>query len=199
MKEIKCCLKATGGMLQNAGIVYPTVIDAGRIDADALVQLMVRNCNVPQSQVLAVLSSLVEVLIKMLTLGHSVEVPWLGFFTPKVRGKVVNNKNGKPIISNVRGDVAFKPKEKLAECFTDTIYKVVSSKVHDNVSLSHEDAVKVVEKLIERNSFFSVNDFANETMCSPNYARKILDMLVEQKILKHKHIGRIRIFCQYKE
>ena len=199
MKEIKCRLKATGGVVQNSGVVYPVVIDAGRIGANALVDLMVRNCNVPQSQVLAVLSSLAEMLAEMLTLGHSVEVPWLGFFTPKVKGRVVTGKNGVRVIDNARGDVAFKLKEKFAERFSNVIYKVVSSMVHDNVSLSNDEVAKVAETLIKDHSFFSVNDFADKVMCSPNYARKVLGRLVEKKLLACTRIGRLSVFCQYRE
>ena len=194
MKEIKCRLKATGGVMQNAGVVYPIVIDAGRIDANSLVKLMVRNCNVPQSQVLAVLNSLAEVVAEMLTLGHSVEVPWLGFFTPKVKGKVVTNKNGACVIDNAHGVVAFKPKEKLAEQFDDVTYKIVSPKVHNNVSLTNEEAVKVANNLTERHSFFSVTDFSEEVMCSPNYARKVLDKLVEQNRLLRARIGHMSVY-----
>ena len=155
MIEIKCRLKATGGVMQNAGVVYGSVIDAGRIDANALVELMVRNCNVPQSQVMAVLSGLAEVLAEMMTMGHSVEVPWLGFFTPKVKGKVARKKNGVCVIDSARANVTFKPKKKLTERFEGITYKVVSPLVRNNVSLSDKEAVKVADRLIDRRRFFS--------------------------------------------
>ena len=199
MGEIKCRLKATGGVMQNAGVVYPAVIDAGRIDAGALVDLMVRNCNVAQSQVLAVLSGLAEVLTEMLALGHSVEVPGLGFFALGVKGGVVAKKNGKCIVDNARGYLKFKPKEKLAKHFSDITCKVVSAKVRDNVTITHEEAVKVADVLIERYQFFSVNDYAEEVKCSPNYARRVLGWLVEQNQLRCARLGRMSVFCQYKE
>ena len=199
MKEIKCRLKATGGLMQNVGVVYPVVVDAGRIDADALVEMMVRNCNVPKSQVMAVLSGLAEVLTEMLTLGHSVEVPWLGFFMPKVKGKVVTDCKGAMVVGNARGDVAFKPKEKLTESFSDVTYKVVSQKVRENVSLTPDEAVKVVDGLMEKRPVFSVNDFADEAGCSPNYARRVLDGLVAQCRLLVERFGRISVYCQYRE
>ena len=57
MKVIKCRLKAAGGVLQGGGVVYAKVIDAGRIDAESLVDMMAANCGVSRSQVLAVLTS----------------------------------------------------------------------------------------------------------------------------------------------
>lgn len=199
MKEIKCRLKATGGVMQNAGVVYPVVIDAGRIDAGALVEMMVRNCNVPESQVLAVLSSLSEVLTEMLTLGHSVEVPWLGYFMPKVKGKVVTNSNGTSVVDNARGDVAFKAKEKVAERFSDITYRVVSQKVCDNVSLTDEEVVRVVGTLKVKRSFFSVKDFADKVGCSSGYARKMLCGLVAQRKLQCERLGRMVVYCQMRE
>ena len=185
--------------MQQSGVVYPVVIDAGRIDAEALVDLMVRNCNVPQSQVFAVLNSLAEVLAEMLTLGHSVEVPWLGFFTPKVKGKVTTNNNGKQVVDNARGDISFKPKEMLTDRFSDITYTVVSPKVRENVSLSHEEAANIANTLIEKHTIFSVSDFADMAMCSPNYARKLINSLVSQNQLHQTRLGRISAFCQYRE
>ena len=43
MKVIKCRLKAAGGVLQGEGTVYAKVIDAGRIDAESLVDMMAAN------------------------------------------------------------------------------------------------------------------------------------------------------------
>ena len=75
MKVIRCRLKAAGGAMQGADVVYAKVVDAGRVDAGALVDMMVDNCSVSRCQVLAVLDALTEVVSRMLVLGHSVEVP----------------------------------------------------------------------------------------------------------------------------
>ena len=126
MKVIKCRLKAAGGVLQGEGTVYAKVIDAGRIDAESLVDMMVANRSVSRSQVMAVLDALAGVVGEMLTLGHSVELPGLGFLAPTVRGKVVFGDKGRPVVERAKGGVVFKAKQRLQEQFCDVVYKVVS-------------------------------------------------------------------------
>lgn len=117
MKVIKCRLKATGGVMQPQDVVYPKAIDAGRINADELAKLMVSNCSVSYSQVLAVLSALAEVVGDMVTLGHSVEIDGIGVLEPKVKGRVVYGEDNKPKITGGKATVSFKAAKKLKKSF----------------------------------------------------------------------------------
>lgn len=199
MKVIKCRLKAAGGVLQGGGVVYAKVIDAGRIDAESLVDMMAANCGVSRSQVLAVLDALAGVVGDMLTLGHSVEVPGLGFLAPKVNGRVVVNSNGKQVVDNARSEVSFKPKEVLSELFGDVCYEIASPRVCDNVTLTQEEAVGVAQSLLAERCLFSVTDFADRVMCSESYARSILYGLAEQGLIDRVRTGGMSVFCQYRE
>lgn len=199
MKVIKCRLKAAGGVLQGGGVVYAKVIDAGRIDAESLVDMMAANCGVSRSQVLAVLDALAGVVGDMLTLGHSVEVPGLGFLAPKVNGRVVVNSNGKQVVDNARSEVSFKPKETLSELFGDVCYEIASPRVCDNVTLTQEEAVGVAQSLLAERCLFSVTDFADRVMCSESYARSILYGLAEQGLIDRVRTGGMSVFCQYRE
>lgn len=199
MKVIKCRLKAAGGVLQGGGVVYAKVIDAGRIDAESLVDMMAANCGVSRSQVLAVLDALAGVVGDMLTLGHSVEVPGLGFLAPKVNGRVVVNSNGKQVVDNARSEVTFKPKEALSELFGDVCYEIASPRVCDNVTLTQEEAVGVARSLLAERCLFSVTDFADRVMCSESYARSILYGLAEQGLIDRVRTGGMSVFCQYRE
>lgn len=199
MKVIKCRLKAAGGVLQDGGVVYAKVIDAGRIDAESLVDMMAANSSVSRSQVLAVLDALVGVVGDMLTLGHSVEVPGLGFLAPKVNGRVVVNSNGKHVVDNARSEVSFKPKEALCELFSDVCYEIASPRVCDNITLTQEEAVGVTRSLLAERYLFSVTDFADRVMCSESYARSILYGLAEQGLIDRVRTGGMSVFCQYRE
>ena len=199
MKVIKCRLKAAGGVLQGGGVVYAKVIDAGRIDAESLVDMMAANCGVSRSQVLAVLDALAGVVGDMLTLGHSVEVPGLGFLAPKVNGRVVVNSNGKQVVDNARSEVSFKPKEVFSELFGDVCYEIASPRVCDNVTLTQEEAVGVARSLLAERCLFSVTDFADRVMCSESYARSILYGLAEQGLIDRVRTGGMSVFCQYRE
>ena len=199
MKVIKCRLKAAGGVLQGGGVVYAKVIDAGRIDAESLVDMMAANCGVSRSQVLAVLDALAGVVGDMLTLGHSVEVPGLGFLAPKVNGRVVVNSNGKQVVDNARSEVSFKPNEALSELFGDVCYEIASPRVCDNVTLAQEEAVGVARSLLAERCLFSVTDFADRVMCSESYARSILYGLAEQGLIDRVRTGGMSVFCQYRE
>ena len=194
MKVIRCRLKAAGGAMQGADVVYAKVVDAGRIDAGTLVDMMVDNCSVSRCQVLAVLYALAEVVSRMLVLGHSVEVPGLGFMTPKVRGRVSVSKAGNLMVEKAKSSVVFKPKRELAGKFDDVVYKVVSENVRANVSLSQEAAAEVAEALMVRKGIFSVSDFAGEASCSESYAAGVLKRLVACGRLGRVRMGRMSVF-----
>lgn len=195
MKVIKCRLKATGGAMLQNGIVYPKVVSAGRIDATSLVDMMVRNGNMSRSQVLAVLSSLAGVIEDMVLQGHSVEVPWLGVFEPKIKGKVETARNGKPAITDPHGSVAFKAKKSITDKFKEVNYRLVSPAVHTNTTLTTEQATITVGKLAEQNGgIFSVHDFANAAGASHSYAGKVLRLLEEQGKLICINMGRMFVY-----
>ena len=194
MKVIKCRLKAAGGVLQGVGTVYAKVIDAGRIDAESLVDMMAANCGVSRSQVLAVLDALAGVVGDMLTLGHSVEVPGLGFLAPTVRGKVVFGDKGSPVVERAKGGVVFKAKQRLQKQFCDVVYKVVSARVRNNVSLASGEAAEIAEGLLERKGVFSVSDFANEAGCSEAYAAGVIREMTANGRLACVKFGRMSVF-----
>lgn len=126
--------------MQSQDVVYPKAIDAGRINADELAKLMVSNCSVSYSQVVAVLSALAEVVGDMMTLGHSVEIDGIGVLEPKVKGRVVYGENNKPKIKDGKATVSFKAAKKLGKKFQDVSFKLASDKVRNNVTLSDDEA-----------------------------------------------------------
>ena len=195
MKVIKCRLKATGGAMQSNKVVYPKVVSAGRIDSENLVDMMVRNGNVSRGQVLAVLSTLSDVIEEMVLQGHSVDVPWLGVFEPKIKGRVETKDNGQRAITDPHGRLAFKAKREISDKFKKINYTLVSSTVHDNTILTTKDATNTANNLMRQNNgIFSVHDFANATGASHSYAAKVLKLLEEQEVLRCVSIGRMFVY-----
>lgn len=199
MKVIKYRLKATGGVMQTQDVVYPKAIDAGRINADELAKLMVSNCSVSYSQVLAVLSALAEVVGDMVTLGHSVEIDGIGVLEPKVKGRVVYGENNKPKIMDGKATVSFKAAKKLGKKFLDVSFKLASDKVRNNVTLSDDEATHKAFALAKKRCMFSVQNFACVTGTSHSYASRILKATVARGQLECVRIGHMDIYMQQKK
>lgn len=181
MKVIKCRLKATGGVMQSQDVVYPKAIDAGRINAGELAKLMVSNCSISYSQVVAVLSALAEVVGDMMTLGHSVEIDGIGVLEPKVKGRVVYGENNKPKIMDGKATVSF---------------KLASDNVRNNVTLSDDEATHKAFALAKKRCMFSVQNFACVTGTSHSYASRILKATVARGQLECVRIGHMDIYMQ---
>ena len=120
--------------MQSQDVVYPKAIDAGRINAGELAKLMVSNCSVSYSQVVAVLSALAEVVGDMVTLGHSVEIDGIGVLEPKVKGRVVYGENNKPKIMDGKATVSFKAAKKTGKkvsgCLIQTCKRQSAQQCH---------------------------------------------------------------------
>ncbi len=194
MRVIKCRLKEAGGALRNAGIVYAKTIDAGRISADSLVDMMVECCNVSRSQVVAVLSALADKVGDMLELGHSVEVPGLGFLAPQVKGKVTKSKSGKPIVADPKCQLKFKPRRKLMSRFEGIVYQPVTSWVPSNTTLTPSETTATAIALANRQEIFYARDFAHEAGCSESYVTNQLATLVGQGVITRLRLGRMNLF-----
>ena len=185
--------------MQNQDVVYPITIDAGRVNAGELAKLMVSNCSVSYSQVLAVLSALAEVVGDMVTLGHSVEIDGIGMLEPKVKGKVVYGENNKPKITDGKATVTFKAAKKLEKKFQDVALKLASDKVRDNVTLSDAEITHNAFALAKKQCMFSVQDFACVTGTSHSYASRILKAAVARGQLECVRIGHMDIYMQQKK
>ncbi len=194
MKVIRCRLKEAGGVLRGAGVVYAKAVDAGRIGAESLADMMVDNRSVSRSQVLAVLNALAEVAGNMMVLGHSVELPGLGYLVPEVKGKVTLSRSGNSMVSNARCVVSFRPKRGFMARFDGVVYKPLSGWVRGNTSLSPEEAADAAAVLAGRQSVFSVRGFADEAGCSESYAARMLKTLVERGSLRSMRMGRMNVF-----
>lgn len=192
--KIKCCLKTTGGTLSDRQVIYPSVIDAGRISSEALVDLVANNCGLTRGTVLAVVSGVVSELLTMLELGHSVEVDGLGVFSLKVKGKVISNDKGHLVINNPRGIIAFRPRQSVAEAIDDAHYVLVSQRVRPNVTLTDDEALNVAKRQIDHNGLTTVSLFADETGASRSYADKVLRQLVARGKLNGDKHGRLWVF-----
>lgn len=192
--KVKCYLKTAGGTLSDQQVIYPSVIDAGRISSEALVDLVASNCSLTRGTVLAVVSGVVSELLAMLELGHSVEVDGLGVFSLKVKGKVISNDKGRLVIDNPRGIIAFRPRQSVAEALDNARYVLVSQHVRPNVALTDDEALAVAERQIDHNGLTTVSLFAEETGASRSYADKVLRQLVARGKLKGDKHGRLWVF-----
>ena len=192
--KVKCYLKTAGGALNDQRVIYPSVIDAGRISSEALVDLVASNCSLTRGTVLAVVSGVVSELLAMLELGHSVEVDGLGVFSLKVKGKVVSDDKGRLAINNPRGTIAFRPRQAITDTLDNARYMLVSQRVRPNVTLTDDEALAVAERQIDHNGLTTVSLFADETGASRSYADKVLHQLVARGKLKGDKHGRLWVF-----
>jgi nucleoid DNA-binding protein len=194
MREIKCILKKSGGVLEEKGAVYAKTIDARRIKGEDLVEMMARNCSVSASQVRAVLSALAETTADIMSAGHSVEILYLGSLSLDVRGKVVKSRAGNLLVKEPKWRLKFKPHRSLQEQFNGLNFKPLSNRVLGNTSLTPERAAQLATRLAQSKGFLCSSDFAAEAECSKSYAARQLKALEAQGTLESHRQGRMLIY-----
>lgn len=192
--KINCRLKASSGCLRKEAYVYPVVVDAGRIDGGAFVDAVVGNCNITRGTVLAVLSGVLSELMTFLSLGHSVEVPDVGVFSLKVRGKVRENKNGNKVIEGGRLSVQFTPRSAMRRELDEASLRVVSGRVAESVVMSEEEALEVSAELLRETGFFVCRQFADYTGMSLSAAYVLLDGLAAGGLIKIYKTGGLKTY-----
>ena len=181
-------------MLEEKGAVYAKTVDARRIKGEDLVEMMARNCCVSVSQVRAVLSALAETAADIMSVGHSVEIPYLGSLTLDVRGTVVKSRAGNMLVKEPKWRLKFKPHRSLQEQFNGLTFKPLSNRVLGNTSLSPERAAQLATQLAQSQGFFCSSDFAAKADCSKSYAARQLKALEAQGTLQSHRQGRMLIY-----
>lgn len=194
--KINCRLKASSGCLRKEAYVYPVVVDAGRIDGGVFVDAVVGNCNITRGTVLAVLSGVLSELMTLLSLGHSVEVPDMGIFSLKVRGKVRENKKGNKVIEDGRLAVQFTPKSAMRRELDEASLRVVSGRVAESVVMTEEEALEKSAELLDENGFFVCRQFADYTGMSLSASYVVLDRLAAAGLLRKCKTGGINAYCR---
>ena len=194
--KINCRLKASSGCLRKEAYVYPVVVDAGRIDGGAFVDAVVGNCNITRGTVLAVLSGVLSELMTFLSLGHSVEVPDVGVFSLKVRGKVRENKNGNKVIEGGRLSVQFTPRSAMRRELDEASLRVVSGRVAESVVMTEEKALEKSAELLDETGFFVCRQFADYTGMSLSASYVVLDNLATAGLLRKCRVGGINAYCR---
>ena len=194
--KINCRLKASSGCLRKEAYVYPVVVDAGRIDGGAFVDAVVGNCNITRGTVLAVLSGVLSELMTFLSLGHSVEVPDVGVFSLKVRGKVRENKNGNKVIEGGRLSVQFTPRSVMRRELDEASLRVVSGRVAESVVMTEEKALEKSAELLDETGFFVCRQFADYTGISLSASYIVLDGLAAAGLLRKCRAGGINAYCR---
>lgn len=194
--EINCRLRTTRGALQKDAFVYPEPIDAGRISGDDFVEALQRNCGVTPAMAMAVFSGMTSELLKDLMLGHSVEIPGLGVFRVDVKGKVKERKAGTKYIDDSRINIAFTPRTEVYRQLNEATLKVVSGQVVKDASLTEEAAMTVADRLLETRQWFMCKHFAEEAGASLPQSYRLLNALVDKKLLVKQREGGIYIYTR---
>ena len=194
--KINCRLKAAGGVFRKNLCVYPKAIDAGRIAGNDFVDKLEYNCNVTPAMAQAVFSGMTTELLKNLMLGHSVEIPGLGVFWVDVKGKVKERKNGAKYIDNSKVRISFTPKTELNRRLNEVTLDVVSDSVAESVSMTADEVNAVVDRLLAKRPWLTGRQFAEETGASLLYSHKILNGLVDKKMLTKEREGALYVYSR---
>lgn len=197
--EIKCFLRAGRGHFMNQDVVYPAVVDAGRIDGDSLLEYVSANCKVPVYQSRMVLQAVAEQMRSFACAGHSVEVPELGVFSLDVKAKVEADEQGKRSLKRPKGVVKFVPTGLTRTCGEEPRFKLVSQEVVDNVAITDEEAISLARRLTEEEGWFLQQTFMEAADVSRASASRVLNRLADEGALDCKEVGRVKMYALSRE
>lgn len=185
---IGCVIRKTTGVLKDKDVYYVEPTTYSLIDSEALLQYVEQNFQTHSGQVLAAVSAVVRQMIVFLQIGHRVQVPGLGTFALKMKGKVEPDGEGVLQLKEAKyTGIQFTPDKVFARILHKTTFTLVSHNVHANYTQIDDDqAMAIARDLCNTYGGFLVQDFGSRVGCSYGYARKVLNGLVNTgRLVKH--------------
>lgn len=166
---------------------FPRIVVDNQTSTAELRRAIAAECNLPDSDVTAVITALLGQLAEKLAEGNSVKVDGLGIFTPSLkwrdeleRGKV---KPGEPHLYRQRvavDTINFKAAKELVRAVNDQTDWKLSKRLfkHSSTKYTREQRYEIAIDFLQKHTTISTRKYAEITGLRPSAAYKELKALV---------------------
>ena len=159
-------LKKKPALTTNEGekeIYYPKAITMGTISSEKLVKMAAQRSGLSRGEIDAALTAVFDTMTSWINLGYSVEVGEFGYFTGKVKGRLVEKKTDIRASSLRFNNVNFRPSAKLKKELNGELSRVSSIQFQQSSNLSMEELEDRLIKYLDENGFINIVNYTRLT------------------------------------
>ena len=141
--------------------------------------------------IVGIVSSLVNEIQHEISDGKAVHIDGLGYFYPKMAGKIVNDAKGKQKLSDARIEtLRFMPEKGLKQMFERQKFSKIKEHTNKGRSISVEEALEILQSKATAEMLLNVSDIEQILGFSKAATYRMTRKLVENDCLIHIKHGR---------
>lgn len=144
-------------------VYYPQAITLGTLPHDKLVKLTSQRTGFNQAQIDAVLMGVFDTLTDWVNLGYRVELGEFGYFTGKVKGRLVEKKTDIRGTSIRFNNVNFRPSAKFKQALNGELTRVESVQFRRSTQFPMEELERRLMKYLDENGFINIVNYTRLT------------------------------------
>jgi predicted histone-like DNA-binding protein len=164
-------------------VLYPQLITAGTIPAEKLSEYTAQRSGFNKGDIDGVLMSLFDTMSSWINMGYSVEMGDFGFFTGKVKGRLVRKKTDIRAPSIRFGNVNFRPSAKFKKALSGNLERVQEHQFRQSTNFSMEELERRLMNYLDKNGFINIVTYSQLTGRLKWKAAQDLNYFVEKGLI----------------
>jgi len=170
-------------------VYYPQSITLGTLSSDKLVKITSQYTGFNEAEIKGVLLGVFDTLTEWINLGYRVELSDFGYFTGKVKGRLVEKKTDIRAQSIRFNNVNFRPSAKFKKALNGELSRVESVRFRQSSNLSMEELESRLMKYLEENGFINIVSYTRLTGRLKWKATQDLKLFVEKGLIVSRGRG----------
>ena len=144
-------------------VYYPQSITQGTLTQDKLAKITAQYTGFNEAEIKGVLMGLFSTATEWINLGYSVELGEFGYFTGKVKGRLVEKKTDIRASSIRFNNVNFRPSAKFKKAMNGELSRVPSIKFRESSKLNMEELENRLIEYLDVNDQINIADYTRLT------------------------------------
>lgn len=179
-------------------VYYPQCVSAGTLSQDKLAKLTAQRTGFNEAEIKGILMGLFDTATDWMNLGFSVELGEFGYFTGKVKGRLVEKKTDIRSPSIRFNNVNFRPSAKLKKALNGELSRVPSIKLRESSNLNMEELESLLTKHLDENGFINIINYSRLTGRLKWKAAQDLKYFVEKGVITSRGRGNQKHYIKVK-
>lgn len=180
-------------------LYYPQSITLGTLTQEKLIKLASQRSGFSEAEISGVLMEVFDTTTDWINQGYRVEVGEFGYFTGKVKGRLVEKKADIRAPSVQFNNVNFRPSAKFKKALNGELTRVPSVNFHESSNLSMEELESRLIKYLEENGFINIVNYSRLTGRLKWKATQDLKYFVEKGLIVSRGRGNQKHYVKIKD
>ncbi|NDV59432.1 HU family DNA-binding protein [Bacteroides sp. 519] len=180
-------------------VFYPQMVTVGTLPADDVVKIAAQHTGFSQADIQGVLLALFDTTTTWINRGYRVELGEFGYFTGKIKGRLVEKKTDIRAPSIRFNNVNFRPSNNFKKALNGELQRVPSIGFQQSTNYNMEELEQMLMNYLDKNNFISVANYTRLTGRLKWKATKDLTFFVKKGIIVSRGTGNQKHYIKAKE